>query len=46
MEAGGFDEYSTHELGTQPEAYGPKLDLVFTPPREQDLTAAELGQAA
>ncbi|MET8009785.1 hypothetical protein ABZU86_03125 [Streptomyces sp. NPDC005271] len=39
-------EYSTHELGIQPEAYDPKLDVDFTPLREQDLTAAGLGQAA
>ncbi|MEK0098670.1 hypothetical protein WDA79_09185 [Streptomyces sp. A475] len=34
-----FGEYSTHELGIQPEAYDPKLDVDFTPLREQDLTA-------
>ncbi|WBO69525.1 hypothetical protein [Streptomyces camelliae] len=37
---------STHELGIQPEAYDPKLDVGFTPLREQDLTPAGLGQAA
>jgi hypothetical protein len=42
----GFGEYSTHELGIQPEAYNPKLDVDFTPLREQDLTAAGLGQTA
>ncbi|MET7796413.1 hypothetical protein [Streptomyces decoyicus] len=41
-----FGEYSTHELGIQPEAYDPKLDVDFTPLREQGLTAAGLGQAA
>jgi hypothetical protein len=41
-----FGEYSTHELGIQPEAYDPKLDVDFTPLREQDLTAAGLDQAA
>ncbi|MFF4456651.1 Tn3 family transposase [Streptomyces goshikiensis] len=41
-----FGEYSTHELGIQPDAYDPKLDVDFTPLREQDLTAAVLGQAA
>ncbi|MFE2473434.1 Tn3 family transposase [Streptomyces mirabilis] len=41
-----FGEYSTHELGIQPDAYDPKLDVDFTPLREQDLTAAGLGQAA
>jgi hypothetical protein len=35
-----------HELGIQPDAYDPKLDVDFTPLREQDLTAAGLGQAA
>ncbi|MFI6005441.1 Tn3 family transposase [Streptomyces sp. NPDC051366] len=39
-----FGEYSTHELGIQPEAYDPKLDVDFTQLREQDLTAAGLGQ--
>jgi TnpA family transposase len=41
-----FGEYSTHELGIQPEAYDPKLDVDFTPLREQSLIAAGLGQAA
>lgn len=41
-----FGEYGTHELGIQPEAYDPKADVDFTPLREQDLTAAGLGQAA
>ncbi|OZV77437.1 hypothetical protein CA850_23515 [Micromonospora echinospora] len=41
-----FGEYSTHELGIQPDAYDRKLDVDFTPLREQDLTAAGLGQAA
>ncbi|WP_094792137.1 Tn3 family transposase [Streptomyces kasugaensis] len=41
-----FGEYSTHELGIQPDAYDPKLDVDFTPLREQDLTTAGLGQAA
>jgi hypothetical protein len=41
-----FGEYSTHELGIQPEAYDPKLDVDFTQIRDQDLTAAGLGQAA
>ncbi|MFB6668482.1 hypothetical protein [Streptomyces parvus] len=38
--------YSTRELGIQPDAYGPKLDVDFTPLRQQDLTTAGLGQAA
>ncbi|MEH0573897.1 transposase [Streptomyces sp. B21-108] len=41
-----FGQYSTHELGIQPDAYDPKLDVDFTPLREQDLTAAGLGKAA
>ncbi|NSL43571.1 Tn3 family transposase [Streptomyces sp. 8P21H-1] len=41
-----FGEYSTHELGIQPEAYDPKLDVDFTQLRGQGLTAAGLGQAA
>ncbi|MFJ9854436.1 Tn3 family transposase [Streptomyces sp. NPDC101150] len=41
-----FGEYSTHELGIQPEAYDPKLGVDLTPLREQDLTAAGLDQAA
>ncbi|MFJ9025379.1 Tn3 family transposase [Streptomyces sp. NPDC102259] len=32
-----FGEYSTHELGIQPEAYEAKLDVDFTPLREQDV---------
>ncbi|WP_377273944.1 Tn3 family transposase [Peterkaempfera sp. SMS 1(5)a] len=41
-----FGEYSTHELGTRPEAYDLQLDIDFTSLREQDLTAASLGRAA
>ncbi|MFI6288639.1 hypothetical protein ACIBCM_28490 [Streptomyces sp. NPDC051018] len=41
-----FGEYSTHELGIQPEAYDPKLDVGFTPLRDQDLAAAGFGQVA
>ncbi|MFJ5678999.1 hypothetical protein [Streptomyces sp. NPDC093097] len=41
-----FGEYSTHELDIRPDAYDPKLDVDFTPLREQDLTTAGLGQAA
>ncbi|MFI6061789.1 hypothetical protein [Streptomyces sp. NPDC051286] len=41
-----FGKYSTHELGIQPEAYNPKLDIDFTPLRDQDLTTAGFGQAA
>ncbi|MET8292378.1 hypothetical protein ABZV80_45940 [Streptomyces sp. NPDC005132] len=41
-----FGEYSTHELGIQPDAYEPKLAVDFTPLREQALTADGLGQAA
>ena len=42
----GFGEDRTHELGIAPEAYDPKLDVDFTPLREQDLTTVGLGQAA
>ncbi|MGP3927807.1 Tn3 family transposase [Streptomyces sp. 8N616] len=41
-----FGEYSTHELGIEPEAYDPKLDVDFTPLAEQDLATADCGQAA
>ncbi|QCX82737.1 hypothetical protein C9F11_45915 (plasmid) [Streptomyces sp. YIM 121038] len=41
-----FGEYSTHELGIQPEAYDPKLDVDFTQLRDQDQAAAGFGQAA
>ncbi|MBK3556780.1 Tn3 family transposase [Streptomyces sp. MBT56] len=41
-----FGEYSTHELGIQPDAYDPKLDVDFTQFREQDLTVGGFGQAA
>ncbi|MGC4949062.1 hypothetical protein ACLQ2N_23060 [Streptomyces sp. DT224] len=40
-----FGEYSTPELGIQPDAYDSKLDSDFTPLRE-DLPPAGLGQAA
>ncbi|KAB7834343.1 Tn3 family transposase [Streptomyces mobaraensis] len=40
-----FGEYSTHELGIQPEAYETTLDVDFTPLREQDPAAAGFGQA-
>ncbi|MFG3552367.1 hypothetical protein [Streptomyces sp. NPDC047725] len=43
---GRFGEYSTHELGIQPDAYDPKLDVDFTPLREQDPTTFGFGQAA
>ncbi|MFB7609944.1 hypothetical protein [Streptomyces gardneri] len=41
-----FGEHSTHELGIQPEAYDPKLDVDFAPLRDQDLTTVGLDQAA
>nr|WTB12019.1 DUF4158 domain-containing protein [Streptomyces antimycoticus] len=41
-----FGEYSTHELGLQPEEYDPKLDVDFTPLREQDLVTSGFGNAA
>ncbi|MFD5473882.1 hypothetical protein [Streptomyces sp. NPDC127105] len=40
-----FGEQSTHELGIQPEAYDPKLDVDFTPLHEQN-PAAGFGTAA
>ena len=41
-----FGEYSTHELGIQPEAYDPKLDVDFTQLRDQDLRAEGFETAA
>ncbi|WP_411143851.1 Tn3 family transposase [Streptomyces sp. x-80] len=41
-----FGEYSTHELGIQPEAYDPKLDVDFTQLRDQDLRAEGFSTAA
>ncbi|MFE2738780.1 hypothetical protein [Streptomyces sp. NPDC059349] len=41
-----FGEYSTHELGIQPEAYDPKLNVDLAPLRDQDLAAAGFGTAA
>jgi TnpA family transposase len=41
-----FGEYSTHELGIEPEAYDPKLDVDFTLLREGDLNVVGLDQAA
>ncbi|MFD3874840.1 Tn3 family transposase [Streptomyces sp. NPDC058623] len=41
-----FGEYSTHELGIQPEAYDPKLDVDFTRLREQEPVASCFGAAA
>jgi hypothetical protein len=41
-----FGEYSTHELGTQPEAYDPKLDVDFTQLRDQDPAASGFSTAA
>ncbi|MFK4149588.1 Tn3 family transposase [Streptomyces sp. NPDC004065] len=41
-----FGEYSTHELGIEPEAYHPKLDVDFTLLREPDQAAGGYGQAA
>ncbi|MCX5114946.1 hypothetical protein OOK13_42210 [Streptomyces sp. NBC_00378] len=39
-------EDSTHELGIQPEAYDPKLDVDFTPLRGQDPAAGGFVAAA
>ncbi|MFJ9434537.1 Tn3 family transposase [Streptomyces sp. NPDC101490] len=41
-----FGEYSTHELGIEPDAYDPKLDVDFAPLREQDLTSTGFTEAA
>jgi hypothetical protein len=42
-----FGEYSTHELGIQPEAYDPHLDVDFSPLRGDDRAGADgYGQAA
>ncbi|WP_406840463.1 Tn3 family transposase [Streptomyces sp. AHU1] len=41
-----FGEYGTHELGIQPEAYDPKLNVDFVPLRETAPAAAGFGQAA
>ncbi|WP_329595454.1 Tn3 family transposase [Streptomyces sp. NBC_01362] len=41
-----FGEYSTHELGIQPTAYDPKLNVDFTQLRDQDPAAAGFSQAA
>lgn len=41
-----FGEYSTHELGIQPEAYDPKLDVDFTQFRDQDPAASGFSTAA
>ncbi|MFD7087864.1 hypothetical protein ACFV94_08605 [Streptomyces sp. NPDC059896] len=46
MHINRFGEYSTHELGLQPEAYDPKLDVDFTPLHEQAPAVACFGQAA
>ncbi|MEU0341326.1 Tn3 family transposase [Streptomyces bobili] len=40
-----FGEYSTHELGIQPEAYETKLDVDFTQLREQEPAASGFGTA-
>ncbi|MEU0966339.1 Tn3 family transposase [Streptomyces sp. NPDC005917] len=41
-----FGEYSTHELGIEPEASTPKLDVDFTLLREGDLNVVGSDQAA
>ncbi|MEV7304101.1 Tn3 family transposase [Streptomyces clavifer] len=41
-----FGEYSTHELGIQPETYDPKLDVDFTQLRDQDPAASGFSTAA
>lgn len=43
----GAGQYSTHELGIQPEAYDPHLDVDFSPLRgDGQPEAAGYGQAA
>lgn len=41
-----FGEYSTHELGLEPEAYDPHLDVDFSPLRGDGPGADGYGQAA
>ena len=41
-----FGEYSTHELGPEPEAYDPHLDVDFSPLRGDGPGADGYGQAA
>ncbi|WP_457468085.1 Tn3 family transposase [Streptomyces sp. TE4109] len=41
-----FGEHSAHELGLQPEAYDPKLDVDLTQLRDQDLRAEGFRTAA
>jgi hypothetical protein len=42
-----FGEYSTHELGLEPEAYDPHLDVDFSPLRGDGQPEADgYGQAA
>ncbi|TQF08008.1 hypothetical protein E6W39_00140 [Kitasatospora acidiphila] len=41
-----FGEYSTHELGIEPDAYDPKLDVDLTLLREGDLNVVGLDRAA
>ncbi|MFI6093163.1 hypothetical protein [Streptomyces sp. NPDC051218] len=46
MDAERGEEEAAHELGIQPEAYDPKLDVDFTQLRDQDLRAEGFGAAA
>ncbi|MFD4605435.1 Tn3 family transposase [Streptomyces sp. NPDC058464] len=41
-----FGEYSTHELGIEPEAYDPKPDVGSAPLHEQDLITVGFTEAA
>ncbi|MBL3671455.1 hypothetical protein JL475_37320 [Streptomyces sp. M2CJ-2] len=43
---GRFGEYSTHELGIQPEAYDPRLDVDFTVLRGDAPTSESYSPAA
>ncbi|WSX17774.1 transposase [Streptomyces sp. NBC_00988] len=41
-----FGQYSTHELGIQPDAYDPTLDVDFTPLRGDEPATEGFSQAA
>ncbi|MGI5526641.1 hypothetical protein ACQEVX_04195 [Streptomyces syringium] len=41
-----FGEYSTHELGDEPDAYDPRLDVDFTPLRGDEPATEGFSQAA
>lgn len=43
---GRFGEYSINELGDEPDAYDPRLDVDFTPPRGDETATEGFSQAA